>query len=120
MIAGPLLPDVGLASLARELLAEVDRRRRLIITAHAFAPRPRRSCDSLAAELGISRERVRQLEADALLRLAKAAAADRYARLRWRAASASRPGADTLQAIDDAAPWMEGLLRWLPEHTGQR
>ena len=120
MIAGPLLPDVSLASLARELLAEVDQRRRLIIIAHAFAPRPRRSYDSLAAELGISRERVRQLEADALLRLAKAAAADRYARLRWRAASASRPEADTLQAIDDAAAWVEGLLRWLPEHTGQR
>jgi hypothetical protein len=117
MIAGPLLPDTGLAGLAGELLAEVDQRRQLIVTARTFAPRARRTYGSLAAELGITRERVRHLEADALGKLARAAADDRYAPLRWRAVSAAGPGADTPRATDDAPAWMEGLLRWLPAHT---
>jgi hypothetical protein len=116
-IAGPLLPDASLAALAGELLAEVDQRRQLILTARTFAPAPRRTYDSLAAELGITRERIRRLEADALGKLALVAADDRYAPLRWRAAPAAEPGADTLRPVEDAPAWMDGLLRWLQEGT---
>jgi hypothetical protein len=117
LIAARLLPEASLAELAEELLAEVDQRRRLIVTSRTFAPAPRRTYDNLVAELGISRERVRQLEADALGKLAWAAVGDRYAPLRWRAVSAARAGTDPTRAIEDAPPWMEGLLRWLPEHA---
>ena len=65
-----------------------DDRRRLILTCRTFAPQ-RRTYGSLAAELGVSRERVRQLETSALEQLAQAAMDDLYAPLRWRAASAS-------------------------------
>jgi hypothetical protein len=117
LIAGALLPDTGLAELAEELLAEVDQRRRLIVSVRTFAPPPRRTYASLAAELGITPERVRQLEADALGKLDRAAAGDRYAPLRWRAASAAGHGAGAPRAIDDAPAWLDGLLRWLPEQT---
>ena len=109
-IAGPLL-DSSPAALATELLAEIDHRRLLIVTTRTFAPPPRRTYDSLAAELGISRERVRQLETDALDKLAQAAAGHRYAPLRWHAAAAQPrtppPG--------DASAWMEHLLSWLSQ-----
>lgn len=111
-IAGPLL-ETSLAALATELLAEVDHRRLLIVTTRTFAPPPRRTYDSLAAELGISRERVRQLEIGALDKLAQAAAGDRYAPLRWQAAAA-RPGAPPPAC--DAPAWMEHLLSWLSPH----
>jgi hypothetical protein len=117
LLAGRMLPDAGLAGLAGELLAEVDQRRRLIVTGRTFAPPPRRTYGSLAAELGVTRERVRQLEADALGKLAQAAADDRYAPLRWRAASPARPGAAGSRAVNDAPPWMESLLDWLPGST---
>jgi hypothetical protein len=117
LIAGQMLPKASLAALAEELLAEVDQRRRLIVTSRTFAPPPRRTYDDLAAELGISRERVRQLEADTLGKLAWAAAGDRYAPLRWRAASAAGARTDPPRAIKDAPAWMDGLLRWLSEHT---
>src|SRR5260370_1034993 len=117
LLAGRLLPDAGLAGLAAELRAEVDQRRQLIVPGRTFAPPPRRTYGSLAAELGVTRERVRQLEADALGKLAQAAADDRYAPLRWRAASPARPGAAEPRAINDAPPWMECLLAWLPENT---
>ena len=55
--------------------------------------------DSLAAELGVGRERVRQLETSALQQLARAAAHDRYRPLRWRAVSAARPGGADAAAI---------------------
>jgi nucleotide-binding universal stress UspA family protein len=113
LIAGRLLPDANLAALARELLAEVDQRRQLIITSRTFAPRSRHTYDTLAAELSVSRERVRQLEADALRKLAQASADDRYAPLRWRAASAVRPDETLPQVSTDAPAWMEPLLRWL-------
>jgi hypothetical protein len=113
LLAGRMLPDAGLAGLAAELLAEVDQRRQLIVTARTFAPQPRRTYDSLAAELGVTPVRVRQLEADALGKLAQAAGDDRYAPLRWRAASpAAGPG-----SIKDAPPWMARLLAWLPGNT---
>jgi hypothetical protein len=115
-IAGPLLPATSLAGLATELLAEVDQRRQLILSTRTFAPPKRRTYDSLAAELGVTRERVRQLEEAALIKLAQAAADDRYAPLRWRAVSASSPGPDRHRAAEDAPTWLDGLLLWLRKH----
>ena len=66
---------------------------RLILTSRTFA-QTRRTYDSLAAELGVGRERVRQLETSALQQLAIVAAHDRYRPLRWRAASAAQPDVD--------------------------
>jgi hypothetical protein len=71
-LAGPAEPDGHVARLAAELLGETDERRRLIMTSRTFAP-DKRTYDSLARELGISRERVRQLEGDGLTRLTQAA-----------------------------------------------
>jgi len=88
------------------------KRRRLILTTRTFAL-DRRTYDSLAAELGIGRERVRQLETSALQQLARAAAHDRYRPLRWRAASAARPGGARAAAIPGAPPWMSPMLSWL-------
>lgn len=51
LIAGHLLPDPGLAALATQLLAEVDDRRRLILTSPTFAPKPCRTYDSPGADL---------------------------------------------------------------------
>lgn len=77
----------------------------------------KRSYDSLARELGISRERVRQLESDALIRLAWALRHDRYALLWWRAASAAQN--ETASAPVDAQPyWLAKLLHWLAAAAG--
>ncbi|HEX9359278.1 MAG TPA: hypothetical protein VF933_36390, partial [Streptosporangiaceae bacterium] len=65
---------------------------------------------------GISRERVRQLEGDALTRLTQAARHNRYAPLRWRAASAAQNRV-ALPALADAPPWMAKLLFWLASKT---
>ncbi len=111
-LVGSAVSDGHVGRLAGELLGELDERRRLILTSHTFASN-KRSYDSLARELGISRERVRQLERDALNRLARAARHDRYAPLRWRAASAAENEA-ALPALADLAPhWMAKLLHWL-------
>jgi len=115
-LADPARPDGQVAQLAGELLGETDERRRLILASRTFAP-DKRTYDSLARELGISRERVRQLEADGLTRLAQGARHDRYAPLRWRAASAAQNGA-ALPALADAPPWMAKLLFWLASNTG--
>jgi hypothetical protein len=117
-LAGPLLPVTGLAGLAAELLAEVDQRRRMILTARTFAPPPRLSHDVLAVKLDITPKLVRQLEADALAKLTKAAADDRYAPLRRRAASPAQPGIGMRRRAEDAPAWMDGLLRWLGGHAG--
>ena len=110
--AGRDLPE-----LAGRLLAEVaDDRRRLILTCRTFAPQ-RRTYDSLAAEFGVSRERVRQLETSALQQLAQAAVEDLYAPLRWRAASAARAGAVAAAEVPGAPPWMGRLLSWLAGKT---
>ena len=93
-----------------------DDRRRLILTSRTFAPR-RRTYDSLAAEFGVSRGRVRQLETSALQQLAQAATQDLYAPLRWRAASAARAGAAPMAEVPGAPPWMGRLLSWLAEKT---
>ena len=114
-LAGPAEPDGHVARLAAELLGETDERRRLIMTSRTFAP-DKRTYDSLARELGISRERVRQLEGDGLTRLTQAARHNRYAPLRWRAASAAQHGVD-IRALADAPPWLAGLLSWLATKT---
>jgi hypothetical protein len=59
-LAGAALPDGDLPQLARDLLDEPEERR-LLLTSRTFAP-TRRTYHSLAAELGVGRERVRQLE----------------------------------------------------------
>ena len=106
------LPDDDLPRLARELLDELEERRRLILTSRTFAA-TRRTYDSLAAELGVGRERVRQLETSALQQLAHAAAHDRYRPLRWRAVSAARSGDGQTAAIPGGPPWMGQMLSWL-------
>jgi hypothetical protein len=111
-LAGTELPDGDLPQLARDLLGEIGERRRLILTARTFAPAPR-TYDSLAAELGVSRERVRQLETSALQQLGYAAGHDRYRPLRWRAASAAQPGSVRAPSIPGAPPWMDRMLSWL-------
>ncbi len=111
--AGPAVdnrPGAGLPRLASRLLGEVtDDRRRLILTSRTFAPQ-RRTYDSLAAESGVSRGRVQQLETSALQQLAQAAMEDQYAPLRWRAASAARVGAVAAAEGPGAPPWMRRLL----------
>ncbi len=113
-LAGPARPDGDLPQLASDLLDELEERRRLILTARTFAP-ARRTYDSLAAELGVGRERVRQLETSALQQLARAAAHDRYRPLRWRAVSAAQPGGAHAAAIPGAPPWMGQMLSWLAD-----
>lgn len=115
-LAGTELPDGDLAQLARDLLGEVEERRRLILTARTFAPGPR-TYDSLAAELGVSRGRIRQLETSALQQLGYAAVDDRYRPLRWRAASAAQPGSARAAPIPGAPLWMDRMLTWLASKT---
>jgi Sigma-70, region 4 len=94
-----------------ELLGETDERCRLILTSRTFAP-GRRTYDSLARELGISRERVRQLEQSALIELTRTSRDRQYAPLRWRAASLAKH-ADAVPTPADAPPWMAKLMAWL-------
>ena len=116
-LTGTASPGNDLQRLAERLLQEVaDNRRRLILTSRTFAP-GRRTYDSLAAEFGVSRGRVRQLEISALEQLAHAAMGDLYAPLRWRAASAARAGATPTADVPGAPPWMGRLLSWLAEKT---
>jgi Sigma-70, region 4 len=115
-LAGTELADGDLAQLARDLLRELEERRRLIITARTFAS-ARRTYDSLAAELGVSRERVRQLETSALQQLTYAAGHDRYRPLCRRAASAAQPGSARVASIPGAPLWMDRMLPWLASNT---
>jgi len=116
-ITGPAPTRRDLAQLAGRLLGEVaDDRRRLILTSRTFAPQ-RRTYESLAAEFGVSRGRVRQLETSALQQLAQAAMDDQYAPLRWRAASAARAGAVAAAEVPGTPPWMSQLLSWLADKT---
>jgi hypothetical protein len=102
--------ETDLASLTRSLLDQVDERRRHVLISRTFAAQPR-PYPSLARELGISRERVRQLEDTALNQIAAAAASTRYAPLRWRAASLRKRGAQA--DIPGCHPWADRLLHWL-------
>ena len=116
-ITGPAPAGRDLPRLAWQLLGEVaDDRRRLILTSRTFAPH-RRTYDSLAAELGVSRGRVRQLETSALQQLAQAAMDDQYAPLRWRAASAAHARAVAAAEVPGTPPWMRQLLSWLADKT---
>ena len=115
-LAGTELPDGDLAQLTRDLLGEIEERRRLILTARTFAPGPR-TYGSLAAELGISAGRVRQLETSALQQLGYAAGDDRYRPLRWRAASAAQTGNAGMASIPGAPPWTDRMLAWLASKT---
>ncbi len=112
VLAGAALADSDLPRLARELIDELEERRRLILTSRTFA-QTRRTYDSLAAELGVGRARVRQLEASALRQLADAAAHDRYRPLRWRAASAAQPDRGHAAVIPGAPLWLGNMLSWL-------
>ena len=114
---GPLAADCGetadnLVFKAAQLLGETDERRRLILASRTFAPE-RQTYDSPARELGISRERVRQLEESALTQLARAARQAGYAPLRWQAAAATRSRAAVPAEAADTPPWMAKLLLWL-------
>lgn len=111
-LAGAALPDSDLPRLAGELMDELEERRRLILASRSFAETPR-TYGSLAAELGVCRERVRQLEASALQQLASAAAHDRYRPLRWRAVSAAQPDRERAAAIPGAPQWLRKMLSWL-------
>jgi len=110
-LAGPAEPQGNVARLAAELIGETGERCRLILTSRTFAP-DRRTYDSLASDLGISRERVRQLEHSALTVLTRACRDPRYAPLRWRAASAAQH-TDAVPGPADAPPWMAKLMAWL-------
>jgi Sigma-70, region 4 len=112
MLAGAVLADGDLPRMAQELIDELEERRRLILTSRTFV-QTRRTYDSLAAELGVGRERVRQLEASALQQLAGAAAHDRCRPLRWRAASAAQPARVHAAVIPGAPPWLCNMLSWL-------
>jgi hypothetical protein len=111
-LAGTVLADGDLSRLAQDLIDELDERRRLILTSRTFA-QTRRTYQSLAAELGVGRERARQLETSALQQLAHAAAQDWYRPLRWRAVSAAQPRRADAAAIPFAPPWMHKMLSWL-------
>jgi hypothetical protein len=116
LVAGIELTDGDLPQLAQDLLGEVEERRRLVLTARTFAP-DRRTYNSLAAELGVSPGRIRQLEISAMQQLAYAAMHDRYRPLRWRAASAAPAGSARAAAIPGAPPWMDRMLSWLASKT---
>lgn len=109
--------DLDVTQLAEELLSQTDDRRRLILTSRTFAPQ-KRTYGSLARELSISRERVRQLEASALSQLTLASRHDRYAPLRWRAASGAHPSTTLAAASSDTPPWLAELLPWLAARIG--
>ncbi len=108
----PSEPGGHVTRLAAQLLGETDERRRLILASRTFAPE-RQTYDSPARELGISRERVRQLEESALTQLARAARQAGYALLRWQAAAATRSRAAVPAEAADTPPWMAKLLLWL-------
>jgi hypothetical protein len=116
LVAGTELADGDLPQLARDLLGELEERRQFILTSRTFAP-DRRTYNSLAAELGVSPGRVRQLEISALQQLAYAAMHDQYRPLRWRAASAAPAGSVRAAAIPGAPPWMDRMLSWLASKT---
>lgn len=97
---GAAVPDGDLPQLAWDLLDELEERRRLILASGTFGP-VRRTYDSLAAEPGVGRKRVRQLETRRCCS--------------WRAASAARPGDARAAAIPGAPPWRGQMLSWLAD-----
>jgi hypothetical protein len=108
--------EENLPDLAEDLLQQVDQRRRLILTTRTFAEN-RRTYRSLAAELGVTPARVRQIEESACDQLAIAAAGDWYAPLRWRAVWSARSTTSTRGVPAGSPPWMGGLLAWFARWT---
>jgi hypothetical protein len=106
--------EKDLPYLAEELLGQVGERRRLILTERTFASQ-HRTYGSLAAELGVTRVRVQQLEQAVCRQLALAAAGSRYAPLRWRALTAAGSPAGSMDPPPGSPPWMGGLLAWLAQ-----
>ncbi len=115
-LAGTELPDGDLPQLARDLLGEVEERRRLILTTRTFAP-DRRTYDSLAAELGVSRGRVGQLETSAVQQLGYAARMTGTARCAGAPPRRRRRAAPASASIPGAPPWMDRMLSWLASKT---
>lgn len=102
-----------LADLLADLLAQVDERRQAILVRRTFAPQPQ-TLDALAADFGVSRARVRQLEESARVQIATAVGGARYAPLRWRAHTlASTGGAEPDPSLHATIPWAGPFLRWL-------
>ena len=112
-LAGAALPDGNLPQLARDLLDELEERRRLILTSRTFAPAgaPTTASPPSSASAA-SASAARDLRAAAA---ARTAAHDRYRPLRWRAASAPRPEGTHTAAIPGTPPWMGQMLSWLAE-----
>ncbi len=108
--------EEDLPYLAEDLLQQIDQRRRLILIARTFGP-DGRTYRSLAAELGVTPGRARQLEESARHQLGQAVAGDRYAPLRWRALSAAASATGTPDPLPGSPPWMGGLLAWLAQQV---
>jgi len=75
--------DESLEALCDQLLGALGNRPRRILVARTLAPRPL-TLQELAADLGITRERVRQIQGTAEARLAELIEEERFAPLRWR------------------------------------
>jgi Sigma-70, region 4 len=108
--AVPQLPP----GLLDDLLNEVDERRQEILSRRTFAPQPE-TLDTLAADFGVSRGRVGQLEESARVKIAIAVCGASYAPVRWRAYTLANTGGAESDpwTLPAAAPWARPLLRWL-------
>lgn len=112
-LAGGPTATPQLPGLLHDLLNEVDDRRREILTRRTFAPQPE-TLDALAADFGISRGRVRQLEESARVKIAIAVRGAKYAPVRWRAHTlANIGGVDSAPEAQLADPWAGPLLDWM-------
>lgn len=79
--AGSELPR----GLLRDLLSTTDARRVQVLAARKLRLAERPTLDELGKQLGVGRERVRQLESQAISAAQQALASDAFAPLRWRA-----------------------------------
>lgn len=108
LLAGPVTGETRLPALAAELLAEIEPRRRLILTERTFSPQ-RKTYSTLAAELDVTPERVRQLEVDALMKLGRTVTKEPYAPLRWRALSVG----NSQDTVSGTSSMTDLLLEWI-------
>jgi hypothetical protein len=93
-------------SMLNEMLASLDERRRLVMTARMGAIGRAATLEEIGAVLGVTRERVRQIESGVLARR----------RTQWRsvlavrmAPYASMTAAPTMQELESADPWFRGI-----------